>query len=102
MLPRLLESGRVAPLGNLVVSNVRGPEQPLCADGVSVEDFFSVGPLAPGVALNFTAWSYAGRLNVSLLADADVVPDPWAILQRLPDELRAYSERLERASGMRG
>lgn len=87
IVPRIVESGRVRPLGNLAVSNVRGPAEPLVAGGVIVEDFFSVGPLAPAIGVNITAWSYTGRLNVSLLADAALVPDPWPILRRLPDAL---------------
>jgi diacylglycerol O-acyltransferase len=87
LLPWILESGRVPPLGNVSVSNVRGPGARLAADGVTVEDFFSVGPLPPAVGLNITAWSYASHFNVSLLADADIVPDPSTILGRLPNAL---------------
>lgn len=80
---RLIDSGRILPLGNLALSNVRGPAEALAADGFNVEDFFSVGPCAPGIGLNITAWSYAGRFNVSMLVDSRAIPDPWPILDRL-------------------
>lgn len=83
----LLDSGRLAALGNLSISNVRGPSQPLAADGLEVEDFFSVGPCAPGAGLNITAWSYADRFNVAMLADPATGTDPWDILERLPRAL---------------
>ena len=89
----LLDS-RVGPaLGNLSLSNVRGPAERLAADGFVVEDFFSVGPCGPGVGLNLTAWSYADRFNVALLADAASIPEPWEIAERLPEAL----EELARA-----
>ena len=89
----MLDSSRGPQLGNLTLSNVRGPAEPLASDGFSIEDFFSVGPCGPGVGLNITAWSYSDRFNVALVADAAAIADPWEIVGRLPDEL----DRLEAA-----
>ena len=90
---RVLDSSRGPQLGNLTLSNVRGPAEPLASDGFLIEDFFSVGPCGPGVGLNITAWSYADRFNVALVADPAGIPDPWEVVGRLPGEL----ERLEAA-----
>lgn len=98
---RLLDSARGGRLGNLSVSNVRGPAEPLATDGFVAEDFFSVGPCMPSCGLNITAWSYAGRFNVSMLTDTDAVDDPWEVVERLPqalDRLTPTTERPRRPS----
>ncbi len=82
-LPRvLLELGR-PPMSNLIVSNVRGPAEPLFYDGARMTAFYSVGPLLEGVGLNCTTWSYAGRLEVALIACRDAVPDLWELAEEL-------------------
>lgn len=93
----LLKLGR-PPMANLILSNVRGPTEPLAYDGARMTDFYSVGPLLEGVGLNVTIWSYADRLNVGLLACRDALPDLWA----LTDEIGAAFEELRKASEVRG
>ncbi len=66
---------RVPPPINLVVSNVPGPSVPLEVHGAQLRELYSVGPVLEGVGLNVTVWSYAGRLHVGLLADADLLPE---------------------------
>ena len=63
------------PPFNVIVSNVRGPGEPVTIAGAGLADLFSVGPILEGIGLNVTAWSYAGRLNVSILSCPDLVPD---------------------------
>jgi diacylglycerol O-acyltransferase len=73
--------------GNLVVSNVRGPAEALEADGFRLVEFYSIGPCLPGSGLNITAWSFGGRFNVSLVADPEVVPDHWRLIDQIRTEL---------------
>ena len=61
--------------GGVVVSNVRGPEQPFAVGAGSVENLVSVGHVKWVSGLNVTAWSYAGQLNLGLYACADAFPD---------------------------
>jgi Zn-dependent protease with chaperone function len=89
----LLKAGR-APMANLIVSNVRGPGEPLSYGGALMTGFYSVGPLLEGVALNVTSWSYADRLNVSLLGCRAAVPDIW----ELSDEIGVAFEELLKAA----
>ncbi len=79
---------------NLVVSNVPGPRTPLFIGGAPLDTFFSVGPLTEGVGLNITAWSYVDRLNVSLLACREAVPDLW----ELTDCLHEAFEELQKSA----
>jgi diacylglycerol O-acyltransferase / wax synthase len=82
---------RRPPMMNVVASNVRGPSSELSIAGYPIVDVFSVGPLNIGLALNITAWSYAGKLNFTALGcplqlpDAHVVTDA---LQAAFDELQ--------------
>ena len=54
---------------NLIISNVAGPRERGRIAGAVITEFYSVGPLAAGAALNVTVWSYADQLSVSVLAD---------------------------------
>lgn len=72
---RLRAASRHAPPLNLIVSNVRGPGEVVTIGGAELSDLFSVGPLLEGIGLNVTAWSYAGRMNFSLLSCPDLVED---------------------------
>jgi hypothetical protein len=60
--------------GNILVSNVRGPEQPLWLDRARLDEFYSIGHIAHGGALNMTVWSYAGELRLCVYACPQVVP----------------------------
>lgn len=60
---------------NVYVANVSGPSQPLCFAGAPVLEVFPVVPLTGNVALGVGALSYAGQFNITIVADADAVPD---------------------------
>ncbi|MBM4267780.1 MAG: DUF1298 domain-containing protein [Deltaproteobacteria bacterium] len=59
----------------ITVSGVVGPKEKLQTPAGPIDDFVSVGHMKYGAGLNFTAWSYAGNLNVALYACADAIPD---------------------------
>ena len=71
-------SRREAPnqLFNLIISNVPGPRERGRIAGAVVTEFYSVGPLAAGAALNITVWSYVDQLSISVLADDNTLHDP--------------------------
>lgn len=72
---------------NATVSNVPGPREPVSIGGARLSDMFSVGPLADGIGLNVTVWSYVTKLNFSLLACADLLPDVEVLASYFPDAL---------------
>jgi diacylglycerol O-acyltransferase len=71
-------------------SNMAGPAAPVTMLGAPMLDVVAVGSLVGDVALSVVALSYAGRLNITVHADADAFPDlpvllagirhDWAIL----------------------
>jgi WS/DGAT/MGAT family acyltransferase len=91
---------RLTPPINLVISNVAGPRDELHLGGTRLEAIFSVGPILEGVGLNLTAWSYAGGLHIAAIGCPRSVPDPWALVDRLPEELAALEAAVSIPSGL--
>lgn len=70
-----------------IVSNVPGPREPAAVGGARLADLFSVGPLVDGIGLNVTVWSYVDRMNFSLLACPDLLPDVQVLASYFPAAL---------------
>ena len=62
------------PVFNLVISNVPGPPEPLYAGGARLESWFPASLLFKNEALNITALSYNGRLNLGFTACRTALP----------------------------
>ncbi|GAB4011068.1 wax ester/triacylglycerol synthase family O-acyltransferase [Nocardioides ultimimeridianus] len=75
------------PAFNAIVSNVPGPRERVKIAGAQLADVFSVGPLTEGIGLNVTVWSYVDRMNFSLLACPDLMPDVQVLAGLLPAAL---------------
>lgn len=92
---------RLAPIHNLVISNVAGPPVPLYVAGARLVGVYPFGPLIEGSGLNITALSNMGHLDIGIHACPDVAPDVDALIQRILDAiatLRAAAERASRTS----
>jgi len=88
-----------------IVSNVPGPRERISIGGARLSDIFSVGPLVDGIGLNVTVWSYVDRMNFSLLACPDLLPDVDALASYLPaalEELRPATREAEHRGEPRG
>ena len=66
-----------APVHNLVVSNVPGPQVPLYCLGAKVKAMFPLGPIFHGSGLNITVMSLNGSLDVGLISCPELLPDLW-------------------------
>lgn len=76
---------------SLVISNVPGPREVLHLGGARLRDLLVCAPAPGGIALSVTLSSYAGRVRLSLLADARVIPDPNSLLQLIEGELQGFA-----------
>ena len=66
---------RVRPPFNVMVSGVMGPDFPLFCAGSRVAAMYPVGPIAEGVGLNVTIFSYLDQLHFGLLACRKLLPE---------------------------
>ena len=64
------------PTMSIVVSNVRGPDQPIYLAGAQMVAFAPVSIALNGVGLNVTGFSYHGRMWVCAVSCRDMMPDP--------------------------
>jgi WS/DGAT/MGAT family acyltransferase len=90
---------RVAPMFNLIVSNVPGPEFPLYLAGARMVAMFPVGPIVEGVGVNVTVFSYRDTMYVGVGGCWDLVPDIEVIARGMEDalaELLGEAERRDR------
>ena len=62
-------------LVNLFTSNLPGPPGPVYLAGARVLELFQVGAVQGNVTVAAGVLSYAGQLNITILGDADAVPD---------------------------
>ena len=69
---------------NTVISNVPGSPMPLYLAGARLEALYPVSAIMHGVGLNITVMSYLGGLNFGVVADRDMVDDPWPLATRSP------------------
>src|SRR5699024_6407748 len=80
---RLAEKHRV--VHSLLVSNVPGPPMPLYLFGARITGMYPLGPVLHGAGLNITVMSHDGRVSVGIIADREMVPDPWLLADCFPD-----------------
>ena len=85
-----LRMGSRLPVGNLVISNVPGPQVPLYYLGCEVDAMYPLGPIFHGSGLNITVMSLAGKLNVGIVSCPELLPDLWD----MADDFKAALDEL--------
>jgi WS/DGAT/MGAT family acyltransferase len=86
--------GAKYPVWNTVVSSVPGPQIPLYMNGAKLVRFMGMGPVLDGLGIVFPCISYNGRIEITLIACRDILPDPEFMaecLQESFDELKAVA-----------
>src|ERR1700722_18783226 len=73
--------------GNLMISNVPGPDFSLYFAGMELRAVYPLGPVIDGVALNITVQSYRESLFVGINACASAVPDLPGMTRAVVDDL---------------
>jgi diacylglycerol O-acyltransferase len=79
--------GGIGMFGNLVLSNVPGPREPLYFNTYKMDGWFSTGQVFDGSSINITLWSYCEDANLCILADKKVIPDGWVPYAYFVEEL---------------
>ena len=83
----------VAPIFNLVVSNVPGPDVPLLPGRGADVAIFPLGPIIEGVGVNVTVFSYLDTMYVGVQGCWDLVPDVEVIARGMEDALAGVGGR---------
>src|ERR1700712_1822731 len=98
---KLADSGPV--IHNLVISNVPGPPVPLYFMGARIEGLYPLGPVFHGAGLNVTVMSSDGKVHVGAIACRELVPEPWKLVEKFPQELDAlHAEVTGKKAAKRG
>jgi WS/DGAT/MGAT family acyltransferase len=90
----VLSSSRMAPLLNLVISNVPGPREPLYCAGARLEHNYPVSVITDGVGLNITCLSYLDRVDFGIVCCREMVDDAWSIMAAIERELELVDEAI--------
>ena len=69
-----------------VATNVPGPQQPLYLGGSMMREMMFWVPQTGSVGIGISILSYNNRVHFGLIADAKLVPDPDAVIQRFGPE----------------
>lgn len=76
-----------------VVTNVRGPEQELYLAGMRLRRMTFFVPQSAMLGIGISIMTYAGQIQIGVIADAGLVPDPLAITRGVSEELRQLVKR---------
>jgi len=85
----------IAPVYNMIVSNVPGPQMPLYLLGAKLHAVYPQIPLFPNQALGIAAMSYCGKVYFEAIGDWDLVPDLRVLVRAIRgsfDELKTAAE----------
>jgi len=88
--------------GNLMISNVPGPDFPLYFSGMQLRAVYPLGPVVDGVSINITVQTYLDTLYVGLNACPTAVPDLPGLTRALEDELTLLAKMAENATSRHG
>ena len=80
LVSRLRLADRMNMPVNVVISNVPGPRQALYFAGAKLDAYIPVSTITDGIGLNITVHSYGDRMDFGLIADRDLVPDLWHLV----------------------
>ncbi len=83
------------PLHNLVISNVPGPGVRLALAGAPVEALHPHGPLMEGAGLNITVMSYAGSLDIGVLACRESLPQIGLLANGIATAIEALAKQAD-------
>jgi diacylglycerol O-acyltransferase / wax synthase len=83
---RLRLGSRLAP-GNVVISNVPGPREPLYAAGAQLLHYYPISVITEGQGLNITVQSYKNTLDFGLVCCPELVPDLEVLLDAILAEI---------------
>ena len=92
LVSRLKLADRMNSPINVVISNVPGPREAMYFAGAKLDAYVPVSTISDGVGLNITVHSYMDRLDIGLIADRELVPDLWHLVDLHIAEIKRMFE----------
>ncbi len=86
---------------NVLISNVRGPGEPLYLAGAKLEALCPVSTLISGMGLNITFMSYAGQVVIGFTANASALPDAGRLAQYTREAFATLERQTRRSEVQR-
>ena len=83
---------------NVLISNVRGPSEPLYLAGARLEALCPMSTLISGMGLNITFMSYAGQVVIGFTANATALPDAGRLALYTREAFAALERQTRRAA----
>jgi WS/DGAT/MGAT family acyltransferase len=82
---------------NVLISNVRGPSEPLYLGGARLEALCPISTLISGMGLNITFMSYAGQVVFGFTANASALPNASRLARYTREALATLERQTRRA-----
>jgi diacylglycerol O-acyltransferase len=79
-----------------VMTNVPGPREPVYFGGSELRQLLFWVPQAGSVGIGISIFSYRGEVQIGLIADENLCPDPGRITDRFMPEFAALARRVRR------
>ncbi len=76
-------AARHRPIYNVTISYVMGPRKPLYFAGARMVGSYPLGPIAEGMGLNITVFSYGAEVDFGLVAARTLLPDVGELAERI-------------------
>jgi len=93
---------RFIPLNtSTVVTNVPGPNFDLYCAGARLVKYHGLGVLTPGVGLFHTVFSQSDRINLAVLGNREVLPDPSFYMECLEASYAELLGAVQKMTGLR-
>jgi len=89
----------MAPIANVVISNVPGPQVPLHLAGARMTSHFPVSIVVHSIALNITVQSYCGAIEFGLTACKRAVPDLAKFKEHIQAAAAEYAALARKVAG---
>jgi WS/DGAT/MGAT family acyltransferase len=93
---------RLPPLANVTVSSIPGPTFPIWCAGARVEALRPMGPVAHGIGLNVTTFSYQQTLSFGLAGCHRLVPDLEDLALLVDSALTSLVNQADQVQGRAG
>ena len=74
-------------MNNITTANMPGPRETRWIGDIEVVDWISFALAIAPADVNLTAYSYAGRISMGLIATPESMPDPAGFIERVREAL---------------